>query len=79
MWQGVHGFPVFPVVLLAFIMVMSITRLIMFRRYGWMGRCCGHSGYHDSRFEAEALLRRRLVNGEIKEEEYQRLKEILSK
>jgi uncharacterized membrane protein len=71
MWYGHHGFPIFGI----FFMLMFIgfiVRMIAFRRYG---RCCHHGFQYED--EAFAILRRRLVNGEIGDEEYQRLKAVL--
>lgn len=69
MWWhgGFHfGFIIFPVL----IMVLILSRIVGFRR-------CAR--FRSGWYEAEALLRRRLVNGEIDEAEYLRLKAILSK
>lgn len=66
MWA--HGcffpFGFFFLILLAFL----VFRIVGFRRCGWRN--------HD-RFDSAALLERRLINGEIDETEYRRLKEIL--
>ncbi len=51
-----------------------IFRVLTFRRHGWG---CHH--WHHGHDDALAILRRRLVNGEIDEAEYQRLKEALNK
>jgi uncharacterized membrane protein len=75
MWHGhAWGFFPFPFFFLALFIVFVVFRIAMFRRGGRMCRR-GQSG----QFEAEALLKKRLVNGEIGEEEYLRLKAILSK
>jgi uncharacterized membrane protein len=67
MWHGhwCFGFIFF------FIFLFIILRVVAFRRFGGC-----HRGWYD---EAEVLLRKRLVNGEITEEEYQRLKDALKK
>lgn len=87
-WEH-HAFfpfgPIFGLLLIGFVFFW----LLPFRRFGWgcrggfgRGYYRGFGpGYHGEYgpFEAEAILRRRLANGEIDEAEYQRLKEILSK
>jgi putative membrane protein len=72
MWHS-GFFPFAPIV--AILVISLIIRLVMFRRHGWHGGCGGPG----ARFEAESLLRTRLVKGEINEEEYLRLKAILKK
>ncbi|MGZ4123250.1 MAG: hypothetical protein ACXVOI_08565 [Tumebacillaceae bacterium] len=70
MWWGhYHGFFLFP--LFVGFLIFVAFRIFAFRRYG--GACRWNQG----RFDAEAILMRRLVNGEINETEYQRLKEVL--
>lgn len=59
----------------ALLIALVVSRIFFFRRYG---HGC-HGGYHHGQDDAMAILRRRLVNGEISDEEYRRLKEILSK
>jgi uncharacterized membrane protein len=58
---------------LFFILVFGffIVRALAFRHYGGFRR-----GWHD---EADAVLRKRLANGETNEEEYQKLKDALKK
>lgn len=73
MWYGHHGFHFFPFLLMLLVIFM-IIRMIAFRKHG---RWC-HAG-PDGRMEADAILKRRLASGEINEEEYQRLKDVLSK
>ncbi|HYG57126.1 MAG TPA: hypothetical protein VD902_03560 [Symbiobacteriaceae bacterium] len=66
MWFGFFPFPIFGLFFLLFVGFM----LFRGRRHGrW---CPGGP-------EAEGILKRRLAGGEIGEEEYQRLKEVLSK
>ncbi len=78
MWWGHPGFVfnpfcgIFFVLLIAFI----VTRIFFIRRCGGWSR--GY-GWYDGRQDAEAILRRRLANGDITEEEYQKMKDILSK
>lgn len=36
-------------------------------------------GWYNRRFDAENLLKRRLINGDIDEAEYERIKEILNR
>ena len=72
MWH--HGFFPFGPIFFVLLIGLVIARGFMCRRRGWR--------YHDrmsGRFEAEAVLQKRLASGEIGEEEYKRLKEILSK
>lgn len=55
--------------------------LLFFGRFWFWG--CGwgwrRRGWHGGRWEAEAILQRRLAAGEIDEAEYRRLREVLSK
>ncbi|MCL6625188.1 SHOCT domain-containing protein [Alicyclobacillus shizuokensis] len=71
MWWGHHGFWCFGVLLLILIIVFCIVRVFAFG-------ACGHCRrrWPD---DAEAILRRRLANGEIDESEYQKLKDALKK
>jgi uncharacterized membrane protein len=77
MWAGHHAFApfcfipfiIFVLLLIAFI----VSRIFWFRRFGG---CCSRQ---NGRMDAEAILRRRLANGDITEEEYQKTKDILSK
>jgi uncharacterized membrane protein len=62
-------FPVFPLMFFVFVALMAF-------RFRGHRRC---ERWHDGREDAQAIVRRRLANGEIDEAEYQRLKEILSK
>ncbi|WP_067930258.1 SHOCT domain-containing protein [Alicyclobacillus kakegawensis] len=71
MWWGHHGFWCFGALLLFLILVFFIVRAFAF---GACGRC--HRRWPD---DAEAILRRRLANGEIDESEYQKLKDALKK
>ncbi len=79
-WHG-YGFAFFPALLLLLFGVLLITRIFMFRRcwHMGMGHYGGYGGPWGDRFEAEAVLRRRLANGEISEDEYKRLLDILRK
>ena len=70
MWHGHFGPWCFGFIFF-FIFLSFILRVVAFRRFGGCRR-----GWYD---EAEVLLRKRLVNGEISEEEYQRLKDTLKK
>ncbi len=82
MWWGYHGFGFNPFCGIFFMLFIAfvVFRIFAFRRCGGSrGWCNGRFDGRDGRFEAEAILKRRLVNGEINEEEYQRLKDILSK
>jgi uncharacterized membrane protein len=74
-WGYHHGFFPFGPIFCALFLAFVIFRIFAFRRCGWRRR-----GWHgDDRFEAEAILQRRLASGEITAEEYHRLKEILKK
>lgn len=74
MHWGFHPwFFVFPFLFL----VLIAVRMFTWRRFG--RPCCGGYGYGYGGDDAMAMLRRRLVNGEINEEEYQRLKQLLTK
>lgn len=53
---------------------LLVSRIFMFRRHA---RWCDERSY--GRFDAEAILKRRLASGEIHEDEYQRLKAVLEK
>lgn len=74
MWYG-HGHMFHPGGLMFLLLLVGLA-VFAFRHRG--RRCHGH-GHHADSAEAEAILRRRLANGEIGEEEYTRLKGILSK
>jgi uncharacterized membrane protein len=71
MWWGHHGFWCFGFFLLFLVIVFLLIRAFAFGNCGG----CRRRWYDD----AEAILRRRLVNGEIDESEYQKLKEALRK
>lgn len=77
MWVwGHHGFFPFGLFFLIPLLVFLVIRIILFRRYGaW----CYGPGRFGGRYEAESLLMQRLVRGEIGEEEYIRLREVLKK
>ncbi len=90
MWEHHHGigffhFSIFFLVLATFIVI----KLIRHRRFGsysppqvWGSHSPGpsrHNCMDNSPYEAEAIIRKRLASGEIEEEEYLRLKDILSK
>ncbi|MBA4541518.1 hypothetical protein H1164_01170 [Thermoactinomyces daqus] len=75
-----HDFHFFPLIFpFGFFCIVFATflifRIISFRRYG---RCYCYNRF-DGRLEAEEILKRRLINHEISEEEYLKLKEILRK
>lgn len=69
MWVGYHGPWCFGFFFLILIIGFLIVRGFAFRR-----GC--RRNWPD---EAELILRKRLVNGEISEEEYQKLKEALKR
>jgi uncharacterized membrane protein len=89
MWEHHHGFGFFPFGIFFIVLaIFIISRIIAYRRfgrYGPNGVCGSYSGPNrlgwtdNNHYEAEAIIRKRLANGEIDEEEYLRLKEILSK
>lgn len=82
MWWGhPYGFGFFPFVFpFGFFFLVAlcfiIRRVIFFRRYG---SGCGRPMYGpwNQGRDAEGILRRRLANGEIMEEEYNHLRDIL--
>lgn len=86
MWWGYHhGFGCFPFVFFPFgllfllFLCFVVTRIFWFRRVGRFGRGDCHSVYgprYDDR-DLEAILKRRLANGEITETEYNQLKDVL--
>ena len=57
-----------------FLLIVLIFGRFRFGGCGWRRR-----GWHDGRWEAEAILQRRLAAGEIDEAEYRRLREVLTK
>jgi uncharacterized membrane protein len=71
MWYTHHGPWCFGFLFLFLIIGFFIFRVLAFRRFGGFRR-----GWHD---DAESILRKRLVNGEIDEEEYLKLKAALKK
>lgn len=73
MWWGQHGFHP------GWVFVMLLAGLLIFRIVAFRRNARWCRGWRGGRFDAEAILRRRLANGEISETEYQHLKEILSK
>jgi uncharacterized membrane protein len=75
MWWGYGGFHPFPWIFLVVIAFVVIFRVVMFRRYG----CRHHRRWEGGPDDALSILDRRLVNGEVTEEEYRRLKAILTK
>jgi uncharacterized membrane protein len=89
MWEHHHGYGFFPFgiffILLAILIFSRIIAYRRFGRYGSNGVCGGYEGptrhgwSANNLYEAEAIIRKRLASGEIDEEEYLRLKEILSK
>jgi uncharacterized membrane protein len=75
MWHP-YGFFPFGLLFIIPLFVLLIIRITMFRRHGaW---CCGPGRFHGNH-EAEVILMRRLACGEIGEEEYERLREIIKK
>jgi uncharacterized membrane protein len=77
MWWGHGGY--FPFGFIFFVLFIAILFGCRFFAFGPAGRGCYGSGRWDRRSDAEAILMRRLANGEINEEEYTRLKEFLNK
>jgi uncharacterized membrane protein len=86
MWwgYGYHAFvpfwfwlarPLFFIIVV--IAIVSLIRLLVWRRWGWRRGPCGHGGWTAPGQDAEAVLRRRLAAGEIDEAEYRRVREIL--
>ncbi|MFY4776185.1 hypothetical protein [Metabacillus sp. RGM 3146] len=76
MWWGHHGFFPFGLFFLIPLFVFLAIRIILFRRYGsW----CFGPGHYQGRYDAETILMQRLARGEISEEEYLRLREIMQK
>jgi uncharacterized membrane protein len=81
MWWGYHqGFCFFPFgLLILFVLCLIMTRIVLltrFRRFGQMP-CGSKYGPWTGEREAEAILKRRLANGEITEAEYNHLKDVL--
>lgn len=81
-WEYHHGFSFFPCVLFPigflvfFFLIFIVARSLFFRRFG--AGCYGRFyGPWNHGFDAESILKRRLANGDITEEEYQRLKDKL--
>jgi|GEM_PF-4893457 len=68
MWGcgGFFPFGIFFILLLGFL----IFKVFYFSRNG---------GWHHRRFDAKAMLQQRLINGEIDEAEYERIKNILNR
>jgi len=73
MW-GYHWFFPFGIFFFVLFFACFIFRIFAFRRYGM-----GCNPRYRGQFDAVAVLKRRLANGEIKEDEYQRLKDVLDK
>ncbi|MGY4688607.1 hypothetical protein [Salibacterium sp. K-3] len=61
-----HFFPFLPFGF--FFLFLLIFCLFLFK---------GRGGWKQNRFNSESLLQRRLINGEIDENEYERLREII--
>ncbi|PGV52212.1 hypothetical protein COD92_10840 [Bacillus sp. AFS037270] len=73
MFWGYHSFhPIFGILFFILLLSFFFLRFFMWRRYSYQG-CFG------GREDAFSILQKRLVNGEINEEEYLRLKEVLKK
>lgn len=70
MWYGHHGPWCFGFFIFFLAFVFLLVRLFIFRKRGYCHRWTD---------EAETILRKRLVNGEITEEEYLKLKNTLKK
>lgn len=81
MLWGYHGF--FPFgFFFVLIVLFVIFRIFAFRRFGYhrnYGNCDNRGWNDNNHYEALAIVRKRLANGEISEEEYEHLKEVLSK
>lgn len=82
-WGHPYGFGFFPFIfpfgfffLIAFCFI--ITRIVFFRRFrnagGYGGPMCGPWSYGR---DAEMILKRRMANGDITEEEYKHLRDVL--
>lgn len=68
---GPHWWFPWPWILLMVFFLFLILRFTLFRR-GW-----GCGGRWDTPLDAEAILKRRLASGQITEEEFQRLRNLL--
>jgi uncharacterized membrane protein len=85
MWWGYHyGFGFFPFVFpFGFFFLVPlwfiVARIIFFRRFRRFGGCCGGPMYRpwNTDGDPEVILKRRLANGDITEEEYKHLRDIL--
>lgn len=90
MWWGYpHGFSFFPFVFFPIgffifvVLCLIVIRLVFFRRFRRFGGTCGGPMYGpmyepwSKQGDAEAILKRRLANGDITEEEYKHLRETL--
>jgi uncharacterized membrane protein len=71
MWASHHGFWCFPFLFFMLVICFAVVRPLILGRY----RGCRRSEMD----EALIILRKRLVNGEIDEGEYQKLKDVLKK
>jgi len=67
-----HWWFPFPFILLTFLVVFLLVRLLFFRRWGW-----GCGGGWNRSFDAESILKRRLASGQITEDEFKRLRDIV--
>ncbi len=65
----------FGLVFFGLLATFLVLRLVLWRRWGW-GACGGWGAYP---MDANEALRMRLARGEIREDEYARLKEALRK
>lgn len=85
MWWGhPYGFTFFPFIFVFgfFFCIMLwfiVTRIIFFRRFRRFGGACGGPMYGpwNRDTEPDIILKRRLANGEITEEEYRHLRDTL--
>jgi uncharacterized membrane protein len=66
-----HWWYPFPWFLFTFLIVLLLFRFLFFRR-GW-----GWGGHWDRPLDAESMLKRRLASGQITEEEYHRLLQLI--
>ena len=62
----------FPWFFLGFLVIALLFRFVLFRRGGY-----GCGGRWDRGLDAESVLKRRLASGQITEEEYRRLREVI--
>ncbi|MCY0888018.1 MAG: SHOCT domain-containing protein [Alicyclobacillaceae bacterium] len=83
-WVHPYGFGffpfVFPLTFFVFIALFFIvSRIIFIRRFRQYGSGCGGAmyGLSNQGLDAEVILKRRLARGDITEEEYQHLRDLV--